>query len=161
MQSTVLFNPGGKIPRYVETGCWNAQGKLIKGKNRKQGFLALTLRKLPQTRVCRFMYPCDNGPEPTEQEFQKFRRLLLGTARRRLMAEQVRRIKKLEHLPGRGRIGGIKDNERNEIRKEFLVLKRQLTDEGENAPATTAAQRVAERHGCKIRNIWKILSREH
>jgi hypothetical protein len=166
---TVVFLPGGKIPRHAETGYWKAQKKITKGKSRKQGFklmkgkswkqgfFALTLRELPQATIRRFVYYCDSGPEPTEEEFQKFSRLLVGTARRKLMAEQVQRIKKLKHLPGRGRIG-INDKERDEIRQEFHQLKQQLADAGESAPATIAARRVAEKHECKLRNVWKILS---
>lgn len=134
----------------------------VNGK-RKPGFFALTLSELPPATIRRFLF-CDlrclenDQPEPTDQEFKKFRRLLLGTARRKLMNEQVRRIKALDHLPGRGRMG-INDNERSEIREEFSELHQQLKVANVSRPATTAAMRVAQRHGYKLRNIWKILKR--
>src|SRR6266478_5752890 len=45
-------------------------------------FYERVLLELPRDKVRRFVYPIGSDPEPEEAEFAKWRRLLLGTARR-------------------------------------------------------------------------------
>jgi len=113
-------------------------------------FYERVLLELPRDKVRRFVYPIGSDPEPEEAEFAKWRRLLLGTARRILVREQVQQIKNLPHLPGTGR--GINENTQTEILRTFEVLK-------ENRTARQAVTILAERHGYTERNVWKILSR--
>lgn len=119
-------------------------------------FFASTCLELPRDTMRRFVYYCGGGPEPSEEEFNKFRRLLLGTAKRKLLREQVRRIKDLPslRLPGPGRMSRINDNERNEVIEEFKRLK----VSGDFDTTTQIVDRLAQRYGCKRRNMWKILS---
>ena len=112
-------------------------------------FYEKVLRQLPPGLIQRFVYLSESSPEPSEKEFEQWRRRLLGTARRTLMREQIHRIKHLPHLPGPGR--RHVETEYREIRQLFHELK----DSGRTA--TEAVRIVAERHHYTERNVWKIL----
>src|SRR5437879_4265715 len=90
--SGMAFNNKGEIVRpqeYYETrfrldqpSRRSEKPHLVYG---KLSFLATTLKELPPETVRRFFWdpPGKSEPEPTDEEFEKFRRLLLGTTRRR------------------------------------------------------------------------------
>jgi hypothetical protein len=122
-------------------------------------FYERVLLELPKETILRFVHArSDEEPAPHEKDFTKWRRLLLGTARRVLQREQVRRIKNLPHLPGRGR-RGPNEEERREILRKFNELKGCFARNGEVGIARKAVKMLAERYGYKERNVWKILSR--
>jgi hypothetical protein len=152
--SPVVFDAKGKIVSPGKQAIFNAKGKIVGYRKRKKSFREVVYRQLPHAAIRRFAFFCDSGPEPKENEVDKFRRLLLGTARRILLREQLKRIRNLPHLPGGGRLSS-KNKEPNEILQRFEKLK----NNPEIGTATKAVEALAKGLDYKERSVWKILRR--
>lgn len=158
--NSIMFDRHGR-PKRVSM---MKKGKLTRP---KPGLLASIILELPSDTARRFfcLHPSaydgdkdESGSQPTEQEFAKLRRLVLGTARRKLLKEQVRRIKALPHLPGPGR-SRFPKTERESIPKRVAQL---MNGEDENGPITKtgAVKILATRTGYSEALIWKVLKEQ-
>lgn len=154
---------------------WDASGRpkrpwMMKNGKRtypKVGLLPSIIMELPADTARRFfcVHPSaftgekdESGPQPTEDEFAKFRRLFLGTARRRLLKEQVQRIKTLPRLPGPGR-SRIPKMERESIPKRIAQLMNG-EDESGQITKTRAVRILAARTDYSKAFIWKVLKED-
>lgn len=133
----------------------------------KLGLLPSIILELPTETARRFFCLHRNavadekdecGPQPTEEEFARFRRVFLGTARRKLLQEQVRRIKNLPQLPGPGRNRKISEAERSAIPKRIEQIMNGDDDAGNKITKTHAVKILSERKGWSQAFIWKVLS---
>ena len=127
----------------------------------KLGLLPSIILELPTETARRFFCVDEKGecgPQPTEEEFARFRRVFLGTARRKLLQEQVRRIKNLPQLPGPGRNRKISEAQRSAIPKRIEQIMNGEDDAGNKITKTRAVKSLSERLRCSQAFIWKVLS---